>query len=70
MLQALTVLAGTPLSVELREQVVEDTLRGTPEAKRVWTDRGMIEDVSAGLSVVTIPVSILVGSRDRVEHAP
>src|SRR6516165_9303213 len=67
-LQALAVLAGTPLSDELREQVIEDTLHGAPEAKRVWTDRGMIEDVSAGLDAVTIPVSILVGSRDRVEH--
>ena len=28
----------------------------------------MIEDVSAGLDVVTIPVSIVVGSRDRVER--
>ena len=62
------MLAGTPLSDELREQVIEDTLRGGPEAKRVWTDRGMIEDVSAGLDVVTIPVSIVVGSRDRVER--
>jgi pimeloyl-ACP methyl ester carboxylesterase len=67
-LQALAVLAGTPLSEELREQVIEDTLHGAPEAKRVWTDHGMIEDVSAGLDAVTIPVSILVGSRDRVEH--
>src|SRR6516225_4065941 len=67
-LQALEVLAGAPLSNELREQVIEDTLRGAPEAKRAWTDRGMIEDVSACLDAVTIPVSILVGSRDRVEH--
>jgi 3-oxoadipate enol-lactonase len=67
-LQALAVLAGTPLSDELREQVIEDTLHGAPEAKRAWTDRGMIEDVSAGLDRVTVPVSILVGSRDRVEH--
>jgi pimeloyl-ACP methyl ester carboxylesterase len=52
----------------LREQVIEHTLRGAPEAKRAWTDRGMIKDVSAGLGAVTIPVSILVGSRDRVEH--
>jgi pimeloyl-ACP methyl ester carboxylesterase len=28
----------------------------------------MIEDVSAGLDAVTVPVSIVVGSRDRVEH--
>ncbi len=66
-LQALSVLAGAPLPDELREQVIEDTLRGDPEAKRAWTDRGMIEDVSAGLEAVTVPVSIIVGDRDRVE---
>jgi pimeloyl-ACP methyl ester carboxylesterase len=67
-LGALSVLAGAPLPDELREQMIEDTLQGAPEAKRAWTDRGMIEDVSAGLDAVTIPVSVIVGSRDRVEH--
>jgi pimeloyl-ACP methyl ester carboxylesterase len=67
-LQALAVLAGAPLPEDLSEQVIEDTLHGAPEAKRAWTDRGMIEDVSAGLGAVRIPVSIIVGSRDRVEH--
>jgi pimeloyl-ACP methyl ester carboxylesterase len=52
----------------LREQVIEDTLRGVAEAKRAWTDHGMIEDVSAGLDAVSAPVSIVVGSRDMVEH--
>jgi hypothetical protein len=28
--------------------VIEDTLRGAPAAKRTWTERNMIEDVSAG----------------------
>jgi len=32
--QALSVLAGGPLSPRLREQVIEDTLRGAPAAKR------------------------------------
>jgi pimeloyl-ACP methyl ester carboxylesterase len=52
--QALSVLAGAPLSPELREQVIDDTLRGAPGAKRAWTERGMIEDVSAGLVAVTV----------------
>ena len=37
--QALAVLAGSPLSKDLREQVIEDTLKGVPAAKREWTDR-------------------------------
>jgi 3-oxoadipate enol-lactonase len=67
-LQAISVLAATPLTDDLRVQVIEDTLRDAPEAKRAWTDRGMIEDVSGGIDAVTIPVSILVGSRNQVEH--
>jgi pimeloyl-ACP methyl ester carboxylesterase len=52
-LQALSVLAGSPLSPELRERVIEDTLRGAADAKRAWTENGMISDVSAGLDAVT-----------------
>ena len=40
-LEALTVLGGESLSSELREQVIEDTLRGATEAKRMWTERGI-----------------------------
>ena len=67
-LQALAVLGGESLSSELREQVIEDTLRGAPEAKRTWTERGMIQDVTAGLDAVRLPVTVVVGDRDQVEH--
>jgi pimeloyl-ACP methyl ester carboxylesterase len=45
-LEALAILGGESLSSELREQVIEDTLHGALDAKRVWTERNMIEDVS------------------------
>ncbi len=67
-LQALAVLAGPRLSETLREQVIADTLRGTPDAKRAWTERGMIEDISPGLVGVTVPVSVVVGDRDQAEQ--
>ena len=66
--QALTVLAGSPLSDVARERVIEDTLRGAPGAKREWTERCMIEDVSTGLEAVTVPTIVVIGDRDRVEH--
>ena len=66
--QALMVLAGSPLSDVSRERVIEDTLRGAPGAKREWTERGMIEDVSTGLEAVTVPTIVVIGDRDRVEH--
>jgi pimeloyl-ACP methyl ester carboxylesterase len=68
--QALFVLAGGPLSPQLREQVIEDTLRGAPAAKRAWTERNMIEDITAGLDAVTVPVTVVIGDRDQVEHEP
>jgi 3-oxoadipate enol-lactonase len=43
--QALSVLAGGPLSPTIREQVIEDTLLGVPAAKRAWTECNMIEDI-------------------------
>jgi pimeloyl-ACP methyl ester carboxylesterase len=67
-LQALAVLGGDTLPSELRDQVIEDTLRGAPEAKSAWTERGMIEDVTIGLNAVKIPVVVVVGDRDQVEH--
>jgi 3-oxoadipate enol-lactonase len=43
-------------------------VRGAPEAKSAWTERGMIEDVTAGLGAVKLPVIVVVGDRDQVEH--
>jgi pimeloyl-ACP methyl ester carboxylesterase len=69
-LQALSVLAGGPLPDELRERVLADTLRGAAGAKRAWTESGMIEDVTAGLDAVTVPVTVVIGDRDQAEHEP
>jgi pimeloyl-ACP methyl ester carboxylesterase len=66
--QALRVLAGSPLTDALREQVIEDTLRGAMGSKLEWTERGMIQDVSTGLEAVTVPTTVVIGDHDRVEH--
>ena len=68
-LQALDVLAGSPLPKALREQVIADTLGGHPEAKRAWTESGMLQDVSAELNRITVPVRVVVGDRDKVERS-
>ena len=67
-LQALSVLAGSALSDLLREKVIEDTLRGAPQAKPAWTQHNMIADVSDGLDGVAVPVSVVIGDRDQVER--
>jgi 3-oxoadipate enol-lactonase len=61
------VLRHAPLSDELREQVVEDSLAGSNAAKREWPTTVILEDVSAGLTEINGPVLVVVGRQDRVE---
>ena len=61
------ILSARPLSEEHREQVIEDTLRGAPAAKRAWPERGMIADISGPASQIKVPVRVIVGTADNVE---
>ncbi len=67
-LEALDVLAGPELDPCHREQVIADTLRGEPDAKRSWPDHGMAVDVGAGLAGLDLPVAVLLGEVDMVER--
>ena len=40
------VLTAVPIPQGLREIIIEDTLRGAPQAKRAWPEVGIIEDFS------------------------
>lgn len=66
--QALPNLGGSALPEALREKVIADTLTGHPDAKKAWPRSGMVEDITAGLDQVTVPVSTVVGDRDQVER--
>ena len=61
------ILSARPLSDEHRDQVVEDTLRGAPDAKRAWPERGMAADISELASRIEVPVRVIVGAADNVE---
>ena len=67
--QALTILAHRPLSEADRAMVVEDTLAGADDAKRAWTETGMITPLQGDISAIAVPVRILVGDKDGVERA-
>ena len=56
-----------PLADRYREQVIEDSLRGAPGARRAWPEQGMIQDISEATSAISIPVHIIVGRDDPVE---
>ncbi len=51
----------------LREQVIEDTLRGAAGAKQAWPLQGMIADISDETARITVPVHIIAGGDDAVE---
>ena len=61
------ILSARPLSDEHRDQVVEDTLRGAPDAKRARAERGMAADISEQASRIEVPVRVIVGAADNVE---
>lgn len=68
--QAIKVLTANPLPQSRRETVIGDILSGSPEAKRAWTENGMIEDISAQAARIKIAVHVVVGSADVVEPEP
>lgn len=59
---------AVPLSKDLREMIIEDTLKGAPAAKRAWPEAGMIEDISAAASKIEAPTLVLAGENDLVER--
>ena len=61
------VLTAGPLPPALRNQVVEDSLRGAPAAKRAWPHEAMAEDITDRARRIGAPVTIVSGELDRVD---
>ncbi|WP_367141012.1 MULTISPECIES: alpha/beta fold hydrolase [Streptomyces] len=55
------------LTPELRRQVIEDSLRAGEQARLVWPRQGLVQDVSAGVGAIDVPVLVLAGSHDKVD---
>lgn len=62
------VLTGTPLTPDRREQVIEDSLRGAPQAKAAWPNVAMREDITADVAAIEVPVLVIAGERDQVDR--
>ncbi len=60
-------LTPHPLAEASREQIIEDSLRGSPDAKREWPERGMVEDIAREASKIAAPVHVIAGGDDGVE---
>jgi pimeloyl-ACP methyl ester carboxylesterase len=62
------VLTAVPIPEKFREMIIEDTLRGAPQAKRAWPEAGMIEDISSAVLNINVPTLVLAGENDQVER--
>ncbi|WP_445681651.1 alpha/beta fold hydrolase [Radicibacter daui] len=61
------VLTGRALPSHLREQVISGSLAGSPAARESWPARAIVEDVSANLADIEVPVLVIGGELDKVD---
>jgi pimeloyl-ACP methyl ester carboxylesterase len=65
--QTIAFLTARTPDAETVEQIVEDSLSGTPEAKLAWPTSAMLEDISPEVSKITVPTLVLAGERDQMD---
>lgn len=64
------VLTAKELNAAQREQVIEDSLKGSPQAKKAWPDVMMAEDITADVAAIKVPAMVILGEQDKVERRP
>ncbi len=62
-----TMLTAKPLAGADREQVIEDSLRGAPQAKAAWPTATSLEDITDKVTAITAPTLVIAGEADRVD---
>lgn len=65
-LQTIAFLTARPPAPSIVEQIVEDSLSGTPEAKLAWPTSAILEDISPQVSSIAVPTLVLAGEFDRL----
>jgi pimeloyl-ACP methyl ester carboxylesterase len=61
------VLTAGALDPLVREEVIEDSLRGSSEAKKGWPDMASGEDITQEVGAINVPVKVISGELDRVD---
>jgi pimeloyl-ACP methyl ester carboxylesterase len=61
------VLTARKLTPQDREQVIEDSLRGAPAAKRAWPHGTSMEDIAALVGAINVPTLVIAGELDQVD---
>ncbi len=52
---------------EVLEQIVEDSLSGSPAATIAWPMSGIVEDISSEVSKIAVPTLVLAGELDNLD---
>lgn len=61
------MLVSKPLPYDLHEQVIADSLMGSPGAKAGWPLVMSQEDISGELAGIQVPVLVIAGGADKVD---
>jgi 3-oxoadipate enol-lactonase len=61
------MLTSKVLEPVLREQIIEDSLRGAPQAKVAWPSSTSREDISSAVGNINVPVLVVSGEHDQVD---
>jgi pimeloyl-ACP methyl ester carboxylesterase len=62
-----TVLTATPLSDDLKAQIVADSRSAAPDARAEWPLHGIAEDITSRTRAIEVPTLVIAGEHDHVE---
>lgn len=66
-LQTIQFLSAKQHTPEIVEQIVEDSLSGTPSATKAWPTIGIREDISSVVSQIEVPTLVIAGALDKLD---
>lgn len=66
-LKTIAFLSARTPAPEIVEQIVEDSLSGTNEAKLAWPTSAILEDISADVPRIEVPTLVLAGEHDHLD---
>lgn len=66
-IQTVAFLSARTPSHEILEQIVEDSLAGSPGAKLAWPTSAIMEDMSNEVPKIKMPTLIVAGGEDRLD---
>jgi pimeloyl-ACP methyl ester carboxylesterase len=61
------MLTHKPLTAAQRAQVIEDSLRGAPQAKAAWPRGTRCENIAEAVKSINVPTLVIAGEYDKVD---